>query len=173
MGQFKDVSRTYIEYIENIESLKSIITNPHNHSYNNYLHKLCDTIDLVDIWKLQNPESVRYTRRKKTKYGLAQSRIDFFLISSNLEYTAKFSDILPGLKSDHSLLQICLLLEDQPKRGKGLWKMNTNLLGNEDFINLIKATIREAKLDVSNLKVQEMAWDYINVEFGQNQFPFQ
>ena len=78
-----------------------------------------------------------------------------------MEYTAKSSDILPGLKSDHSLLQICLLLEDQPKRGKGLWKMNTNLLGNEDFINLIKATIREAKLDVSNLKVQEMAWDYV------------
>ena len=63
----------------------------------NYLHKLCDTIDLVDIWKLQNPESVRYTRREKTKYGLAQSRIDFFLISSNLEYTAKSSDILTGL----------------------------------------------------------------------------
>ena len=145
------------DFNKNIESLKSIITNPHDHAYNNYLHKLCDTIDLVDIWKLQNPESVRYTRREKTKYGLAQSRIDFFLISSNLEYTAKSSDILPGLKSDHSLLQICLLLEDQPKSGKGLWKMNTNLLGNKDFINLITATIREAKLDVSNLKVQEMA----------------
>ena len=39
--------------------------------------------------------------------------------------------------------------------------MNTNLLGNEDFINLIKATIRKAKLDVPNLKVQEMAWDYV------------
>ena len=84
-----------------------------------------------------------------------------FLISSNLEYTTKSSDILPDLKSDHSLLQICLLLEDQPKHGKGPWKMNTNLLGNEDFINLTKATIMEAKLDVPNLKVQEMAWDYI------------
>ena len=120
------------DFNKNIESLKSIITNPHDHSYCNYLYKLCDTIDLVDIWKLHNPESVRYTRREKTKYGLAQSRIYFFLISSNLQ-----------LKSDHSLLQICLFLEDQPKRGKGLWKMNTKLLGNDDFINLIKTTIRE------------------------------
>ena len=117
--------------------------------------------DLVDIWKLHNTESVRYTWREKIKYGLAQSQIDFFLISSNLEYSKKSSNILQGLKSDHSLLQICLLLEDQPKHSKGLWKMNTNLLGNEDFINLIKATIREAKLDVPNLKVQEMAWDYV------------
>ena len=50
--------------------------------------------------------------------------------------------------------------------------MNTNLLGNEDFINLIKATIREAKLDASNLKVQEMAWDYVKCQIRTGSISF-
>ena len=50
--------------------------------------------------------------------------------------------------------------------------MNTNLLGNEDFINLIKATIREAKLDVSNLRVQEMAWDYVKCRIRTESISF-
>ena len=67
------------DFNKNIESLKSIITNLHNHSYNNYLHKLCDTIDLVDIWKLQNPESVRYTRREKQNMDSLNHELTFFL----------------------------------------------------------------------------------------------
>ena len=110
--------------------------------------------------------------KKKKKYGLAQSRIDFFPISSNLEDTTKSSDILPGLKSDHSLLQICLFLEDQSKHGKGLRKMNKNLLANDDFVNLIKATITEAKLDVPNLKVKEMAWDYVKCRIRTESISF-
>ena len=70
------------------------------------------------------------------------------------------------------MLQKCLLLKDQPKCGKGLWKMNTNLFGNEDFINLIKVTIREAKLDVPNLKVQEMAWDYVKCRIWTESISF-
>ena len=66
------------DFNKNIESLKSITTNPYDHSYNNYLYKLCDTIDLVDIWKLHNPVSVGHTRREKTKYSL-NHELTFFL----------------------------------------------------------------------------------------------
>ena len=55
------------DFNKNIESLQSITTNPHDQSYSNYLYKLCDTIDRVDIWKLHNPESVRYTQFEKKK----------------------------------------------------------------------------------------------------------
>ena len=160
------------DFNKNIEFLQNFGSISHDHSYVKYLHKLFDMLDLVDVWKLRNPDSIRYTRREKTRYGLVQSRIDYFLISSSLEYTTKSANILPGLKSDHSLLHICLLLEDQPTRGKGLWKMNTNLLKNEDFINLMKATIREATSDAQNLADQEMAWDYVKCRIRTESISF-
>ena len=55
----------------NIESLVSKTHIPQDHSYNSYLRKMCDSMDLVDIWKLQNQDSVKYTRRENTLWFCA------------------------------------------------------------------------------------------------------
>ena len=41
-------------------------------------------------------------------YGFSQSRIDFLLISCLLEYYTEITKILPGIKSDYSLLKLSL-----------------------------------------------------------------
>ena len=62
-----------------------------------------------------------------------------------------YSEIIPSIKSDHGLLKIALLQEDEERRGCGIWKLNISLLQNSQYINLIKETIKKAKDDSKNL----------------------
>ena len=144
----------------NLENLKTF-QKSQSHSYSRYLLHLIETHDLVDIWNLKYPGVYRFTRRENTRHGPVQSRIDYFLVTSHLEYVIETADIQPGLKSDHSLLKITILLENQPKHGSCLWKLNTSLLQDDNYIKLIKSTIQEGRLDTPNLNVKHLAWDYI------------
>ena len=155
----------------NLDVLESTNANQ-NHSYNTYLLQLIDTFDLVDIWKLKNPGVCKFTRRENTRFGLAQSRIDYFLITSPIVYVIEKADILPGLKSDHSLLELTLVLENNQKRGRGLWKLNTSLLHDKDYIKLIKGTIQDAKEDIANLNDKQMAWDYVKCRIRTESISF-
>ena len=58
-------------------------------------------------------------------------------------------------------MKVTVLLENHPKRGRGLWKLNTSLLQDNEYINLIKTTIQEGKLDTVHLQDQYLAWDYL------------
>ena len=144
----------------NIERLK-ISTKNFPANYDDYILNTIEILDLVDIWKLQHPDTDRYTRHEKTRYGFRQSRIDFFVVPSFLEFTIDNTDIIPGFRSDHSLLSLTLNVEDTPTRGPGLWKLNISLLQNEDYVDLIKQTIHHAKQDSENLTDKSLIWDYI------------
>ena len=54
-----------------------------------------------------------------------------------------------------------LILEQAPKSGKGLWKLNTNMLSGPDYISLIKETMQNAKSDACNLSDKSLTWDFI------------
>ena len=49
--------------------------------------------------------------------------------------------IIPGYRSDHSVHEVNLKISNFTQ-GKGLWKLNCDLLKNQDFFNLINDTIQ-------------------------------
>ena len=68
------------------------------------------------------------------------ARLDFFLISVDmLAYTTR-SNILPGYRTDHSLISLSLSFNNN-ERGKGFWKFNTSLLHDGEYVKLIKSVI--------------------------------
>ena len=93
------------------------------------------------------------------KAGLIQSRLDFWLISIQLEYIIKDVKIKVGNNSDHSLISLALQILDSRKRGKGLWKFNNNLLADKNYVAIIKELIKEIKsnTDIDN---KNIIWDY-------------
>ena len=98
---------------------------------------------LVDVWRHFHPNLRQYTRHQKTPRVL--SRLDFFLISTNFLDNCVSSKILPGVQSDHSIVQIAFN-DNQPKRGKGFWKMNCHyLLNDSDSVDHVKEIIKEFK----------------------------
>ena len=137
--------------------------NPNNKSigYLRNLSLLMEQLDLSDIWKIRHPDKVRYTRREKTRFGFKQSRIDHFLVSPGIEYCVKNTDILPGIRSDHSLLKLSLLNEQEQQRGRGIWKLNVSLLDDKNYRDFMKKVIDRAIKDCINLQDSTKSWDYI------------
>ena len=78
-----------------------------------------EEVDIVDIWRLRHPDLLHYSRRENSKTGFVQSRIDFWFVSTALEYQIELTTIKPGNSSDHSIISINLELLDTQKKGRG------------------------------------------------------
>ena len=89
------------------------------------------------------PNTKRYTSRQSNPF--IQSRIDYWLITSDIFYGVNECDIKSAIKTDHSLISLYFNNPKEEKRGPGLWKFNKHLLCDESFvgglINLIKNTM--------------------------------
>ena len=68
----------------------------------------------------------------------------FFLVSQTILNKTTTTDILPGYKTDHSLILITISLHSDP-RGLGIWKLNTSFLYKIDYVNQINAQIKEVQ----------------------------
>lgn len=97
--------------------------------------------ELVDPWRTNNPTQRRFTWR--TGGGnLKQARLDFFLISPDLYTRVDSSDIYPGYRTDQSLVTLSLL-PISGIRGRGFWKLNTSLLLDQEYLELIRVHIKD------------------------------
>jgi len=104
-------------------------------NYNNHL----------DIWRILNPHSKRYTwfSNKKPIIGC---RLDFFIISGNLNSNVKSSNILTSYNSDHCPITLTLEISAE-KPGRGFWKLKNQLLEDNIYCeNIIKTIIECAEI---------------------------
>ena len=124
------------------------------------IKSLLTEIDLIDIWRIRNPNKLYYTRREMSRSGLVQSRLDFWLVSISLEFQITKCSIEPGNSSDHSLVKLTLDLIETQKRGKGFWKFNNSLLTDSKYINIIKEVISDIKHSVV-MENKAQLWDFI------------
>ena len=102
-------------------------TNYHKHALEAIINTM-DTLDLVEVWRLKNPDLIRYTWRRATQ----ASRIDYFLISFSLLPTVNKIEIEDRFRSDHSLISLHIKTNEYP-RGPGYWKFNQTLLEDNNF----------------------------------------
>ena len=87
------------------------------------------------------------------------------MTSSSLSTTITKADILPGFKTDHSLITLHLTNNTNP-RGPGFWKLNTSFLLESEYINLIKETINEVANDYKNDNEVDsvLLWDTMKLQ---------
>ena len=77
---------------------------------------IMSNFELVDIWRVRNPTLRQFTWRRKTP--LQVSRLDFFLISNDLQFGVKSCENLCPL-SDHSPVKLKLQTDSADYRGRG------------------------------------------------------
>ena len=65
---------------------------------------LQNELDLADVWRIKNAQSrvTSYTWSQKSTPIFC--RLDYWLISNNLQDFANTTDIIPALKTDHEQL---------------------------------------------------------------------
>ena len=79
------------------------------------IENICSMYDLVDIWRIRNPEMKHFTWRQKTP--VIQRRLDFWLINNELQEDIDNVDIKPSIKSDHSAIVLSINGIENQARG--------------------------------------------------------
>ena len=105
------------------------------------LAQLQDSRDLIDIWRIRNPHTRRFTFRQKTP--LIQRRLDYFLITDILQENVKNVDVIPAICTDHSSVMLRFSNLEKYNRGSSYWKFNNALLSDTMYINSMKEKIDE------------------------------
>ena len=113
------------------------------------LREYMNRAGLCNSWRIFNENIQRYTWHRPKK-GSA-SRIDLILIWEEMLGLITKCDILPAVRTDHSLCVI-ELYEHEAVRGPGSWKFNNQLLSEEKFQKGIIETIKECK---SNMPLRD------------------
>ena len=72
---------------------------------------------------------------------MQMARLDFFLLSSDLIPLVTNSGMYTAYRPDHSLVYLYINIRI-PQRGKGLWKLNTPLLHDQAYVNIVKQEIK-------------------------------
>ena len=94
------------------------------------IKNICSLNDLVDIWRVRNPNIKRFTWRQKTH--IVQRRLDFWLIDNALQGDIDQVDIIPSIKSDHSAIVLSFNSVENQTLGPSFWKFNASLLDDKD-----------------------------------------
>ena len=116
------------------------------------LKSIMSNYDLVDIWRVRNPTLRQFTWRRKAP--LQMSRLDFFLISNDLQFGVDSCENLCPLSSDHSPVKLKLRTDLVDDRGRGYWKFNSSLLENNQFVFDMKNKINEISSLSRTLMIQ-------------------
>ena len=126
------------------------------------LSNILNETNYIDIWRVKNPDKRRYTWRRNNP--LVQSRLDYWLIPTELIYDVEKCNILPSIKTDHSLITLCINSSNDGKRGPGLWKFNDALLKDEYYVYFMKDKIKKLKQEHCSDENKAMTWELIKME---------
>ena len=96
------------------------------------LSRLFDDCCVIDIWRYLHPSSSGYTWMHPD--GSVFSRID--LVGCPYVWVPSVSscEIVPCPFSDHCAVLLCVAVPDVVPPGPGLWKLNTSILEESDYV---------------------------------------
>ena len=99
----------------------------------NCINDVQSQLDLVDIWRVKNPQTKSFTWSQRSPPIFC--RLDYWLISNNLHDWVKATNIIPAIRTDHSAIYLELGKVDKEAKGPGFWKMNTSILEDDEYID--------------------------------------
>ena len=130
-------------------------------AYTDELVAFMEAHDLIDAIRLQHPDKRLFTRIQRSPPVL--SRIDHWLISSQLINYMNAANAFPGIKSDHSIIFLHIS-SSSVKRGRGFWKFNASLLKDLEYVNKVNDIVQKLKDETSYMTDKQLRWDFIKSE---------
>jgi len=120
---------------------------------------MMNDLDLIDIWREQHQNDRTFSWRGPSK---KQSRLDYFLTTTDIGSFVVSSEIGISYRSDHSPVSITIKFSNQT-RGRGTWKFNNSLLHEWNFILKVKEDIKNVMLEYKTDHLVEI--DNVDKEF--------
>lgn len=106
--------------------------------------EMAGELELVDVWREINPETLRVRYTWSRNNPIQQGRLDFFLVSENTLSEVKETDIIAGYRSDHSIITLQLEFKRETNH-RNYWKFNSSLLKDKKYVEEIHKTIKSIK----------------------------
>ena len=103
----------------------------HNVTVIRKINNCLDDFDVIDIRRVRNPYLRQYTWRQQK--NLIQSRLDFWLISNNMQDMVKNTGISPAISTDHSVISLHIENVNDKNRGPSYWIFNNSLCDDVEF----------------------------------------
>ena len=129
------------------------------------IQDLCLDFDLVDVWRIRNPTTRRFTWRQRNSF--IQRRLDFWLITGVCQEDIEGTDIIPSINSDHSAIILHFNNIDRQKHGPSFWKFNASLLNDENFVLLINQSVPLWLDEFKEVIDKRVLWDLIKYRIRQ------
>ena len=134
------------------------------------IDNLCLANDLIDIWRIRNPNEKRFTWRQKTP--AIQRRFDFWLVSNGMQEDIDNVDIIPSLKSDHSAIVLSINGIESRPRGPSFWKLNSSLLDDEEYVSLINMKYPLWNDEFKEVNDPRLFWDLMKYRIRQESISY-
>ncbi len=124
--------------------------------------ELLGQYDLIDIWRCKNENIKRFTYRRKTP--LLFSRLDYYMVSNNMQDSIIAVDILPNIWSDHSAVLLTVKHSLNTKRGNSYWKFNSSLVEDNIYVEQLIHRIEHWKEQYESIQDKRVVWELIKYE---------
>ena len=128
------------------------------------LEEICLDMDLVDTWRIRNPERRLFTWKQSKP--LIQRRLDFWLISDICQDEVEQVKIIPSIKSDRSAIKLLFNGIEEQRHGPFHWKFNSNLTKDEEHIKLIADSVPVWIEEFKDVMITVL-WDLIKYRIRQ------
>ena len=93
-----------------------------------------------------------------------KSRIYFFLLSSKFQHDFTKAETRASIAPDHKAVFLSINLNEEFKRGPGLWKFNNTLLQDECYLQLIKDYYPCILQKHANVTDKQLLWELTKME---------
>ena len=129
------------------------------------IHELMLDFNLVDIWRLRNPDKKRYTWKQNKP--LVQCRLDYWLISYDFQDDVDNTGIISAIKTDHTTIVLQVNSVEKQPTGPSYWKFNSSLLEDPEYINLINDNVPSWLVEFNDVLDKGLLWDLIKYKIRQ------
>ena len=128
------------------------------------LKEMIKTFDLIDIWRERNKGIKQFTWEQPSP--LVRCRLDYFLIQNKQKKIATSVKIIPGIKSDHKIIELTLNLNEK-KRGPGFWKLNSSILKENEYVREMALLINKVWDDSTEMTDMLVRFDWLKYKIKE------
>ena len=124
-----------------------------------YVEDIMLNYDLVDIWRIRNPNSKKFSWRQKSP--IIQRRLDYWLISDLLQDDVPKVDIVTAIRTDHHAIILEIDSLNDQQRGPSFWKLNNSLLDDAFFVERLRENFPKWIDEINFCDDSRIKWDWM------------
>ena len=100
-----------------------------------------NVFNLIDVWRSKHPR-VTQCSWFNSDFTIG-SRLDFFLVSSEIASKVSSCEIFPCVYSDHDFVSLVFDASTIPQSGPPVWKFNNSLIDDDCFCSSMRSIIQQ------------------------------